>query len=273
MSLSTNKEFYLRRVDCLDHGFVELVDFMGDDSTIAKAARVSYQKGTKSVREDAGLVDYLVRNEHTSPIEMVEFVFDIKMPIFVARQWIRHRTASVNEISGRYSILPEEFYHPKTERMQKQSQTNKQGSADELVERADMKRSDMHFNSESAFELYNGLVEEDLSRELARIVLPLSTYTQMIWKMDLKNLLHFLRLRLDSHAQYEIRVYAEAIRTLIRPIVPHTLASFENHIINGTRFSEKEMRIIKFIIEQFNVDSLLTELTPTEYREFKKKLG
>src|ERR1044072_5659040 len=187
----------------LDKGHVRLVDYMGDDSSIVKAARVSYQDGTKSVREDAGLIDYLMRHQHTSPFEMVEFVFDVKLPIFVARQLVRHRTASLNEVSARYSILPEEWYDIETERLQVQSSNNKQGSGSEVIDEAETYKNDLNADAQNSFSLYQELLGNGAAREIARIGLPLSTYTQWIWKCDLHNLLHFLKLRLDTHAQWE----------------------------------------------------------------------
>lgn len=217
----------------LDKGFVRLVDSMGDDSSIVQAARVSYGKGTKTKREDEKLIDYLYRHQHTSPFEMVEFKFHIKAPIFVARQWMRHRTASINEVSARYSVLPTEFYLPEVSRVAKQHARMKQGSEDEPVENADEFRHDLEAVYQQCADLYTRMVEGGVSREIARIILPVSTYTEWYWKIDLHNLLRFLRLRLDITAQYEIRVYAEAILELIRDIVPVTVSVFEKYSLGG----------------------------------------
>jgi thymidylate synthase (FAD) len=237
------------RIDCLDHGFVRLVDHMGDDSAIVQAARVSYGGGTKTAEEDETLIRYLMRNMHTSPFEMVEFKFHCKLPIFCARQMVRHRTASLNELSGRYSELPEEFYIPRMERVVRQSTTNKQGSGEVFEESvANHIRSNMSAMARDEFKHYHWMLEQDVARELSRINLPLSTYTDWYWKMDLHNLFHFLKLRLDGHAQYEIRVYAEAIFKLIRPIVPISCKAFENYALNAVTFSEAEMDILQRLV-------------------------
>lgn len=235
-------------IKCLDHGFVRLVDYMGDDHAIARAARVSYQKHDKEKsRKDENLIRYLMKHRHTSPFEMVEFLFHCKMPIFVARQWVRHRTASLNEVSGRYSQLSQERYQPDFERMQPQSKTNKQGSADDQLDHANIAKIQrgMSNETERSFANYQEYIDLGLARELARINLPLSTYTEWYWKMDLHNLFHFLKLRLDSHAQYEIRVYAEAIYKIIKPIVPMACSAFEDYVVNAVTFSKHEYDVIR----------------------------
>lgn len=224
---------------CLDHGFVRLVDWMGDDTSIVQAARVSYGKGTKSVSEDTALIRYLMRNMHTSPFEMVEFKFHVKLPIFVARQWIRHRTANVNEYSGRYSEMPDEFYLPQPDQIRSQSSTNKQGRSSETIPQANEIISRMQKTQQILHDEYSDFLDMGLARELARINLPLSNYTEWYWKIDLHNLFHFLRLRLDSHAQYEIRVYADAIAKIIKQIVPIAYQAFEDYTLNAVRFSKK----------------------------------
>lgn len=216
-------------IPVLDHGFVRLVDYLGGDSRVVSAARVSYGDGTKTLREDEGLIRYLMRNHHTSPFEQVVFTFHCKMPIFVARQWVRHRTARLNEVSGRYSVLKSEFYMP-TE-LKSQDKKNRQGSAEPLDTSTQYlaKQEILHIYEE-ADKAYHRLLDLGVSRELARMVLPLSTYTEWYWQMDLHNLLHFLKLRLDSHAQYEIRVYAEAMANIVEAVAPISWQAFlETH--------------------------------------------
>lgn len=221
-----------RRIDVLDHGFVELVDSMGDDNRIAQSARVSYGTGLKGPEQDAKLVRYLLRNAHTSPFEQVVFTFHMSMPIFVARQIVRHRTARLNEISARYTELEDKFYIPKLERIQGQGKENKQGSSGSLeIEDASCARDKIAMNSRDAYEYYQELLELGVSRELARMVLPLNIYTRWYWQMDLNNLFKFLKLRLDPHAQYEVQVYAEAIYELIDPICPVACEAFDEYIL------------------------------------------
>ncbi len=240
-----------RPVKCLDHGFVYLVDYLGTDSEIARSARVSYGKGTKQVSEDQGLLRYLMRNAHTSPLEMAELKFHCKMPIFVARQWIRHRTANVNEYSGRYSEMLDEFYTPPPAVLRKQSQTNRQGRGDERLTPAQEAR---------VLELLKGLYKEQygaykemlgmgLTRELSRIGLSVANYTQWYWKIDLHNLFHFLRLRLDSHAQYEIRVFGEAMAQIVKDAFPIAYAAFEDYQVNAQRFSGPELELLSAAIK------------------------
>lgn len=232
-------------------GFVRLVDYLGGDARIVQAARVSYGEGTKSVREDAGLIDYLLRNEHTSPFEQVVLTFHIKMPIFVARQWIRHRTARVNEISGRYSIMKDEFWLPEPEVLALQSKNNKQGRGTEPLEAEDADKiiGAMEENQAAAYLAYEKLLETGLARELARVNLPLSTYTEMYWQMDLHNLFRFLALRLDTHAQREIRDYAKVILDIARKVCPLACESFERHILNGVRLSKEEAASFKRVLD------------------------
>jgi len=227
----------------LDKGFVRLVDYLGGDERVAQAARVSYGQGTKSSREDASLIDYLLRNEHTSPFEQVVLTFHIKLPIFVARQWIRHRTARVNEISGRYSIMKDEFYVPNARDVCLQSQDNKQGRMSEPVstELAEATLRRMIADQSDAYASYTVLVESGIARELARIDLPLSLYTEWYWQIDLHNLFRFLGLRLDAHAQREIRAYAAVLLDIARLVAPHSAESFERHILGGARFSSDEL--------------------------------
>lgn len=216
----------------LNHGFVRLVDKMGDDSTIVRSARVSYGDGTKTKREDEKLIEYLLKNKHWTPFEMVVFTFHVKLPIFIARQWMRHRAGSYNEISARYSVMKDEFYVPDYDRIQGQSLLNKQCSG-ELLEIDDQvaAKSMIEIANQNAYETYKDLIDLGVARELARVVLPVSTYTEFYWKVDLRNLFNFLELRLHNHAQYEIRVYAEAITEIIQDIIPIALKSFKNNYL------------------------------------------
>jgi len=227
----------------LDKGFVRLVDYLGGDERVVQSARVSYGEGTKSYREDAALIDYLLRNSHTSPFEQVVLTFHVKLPIFVARQWVRHRTARLNEISGRYSILKDDFYIPKAEDLALQSTDNKQGRSAEVLDPAlaEKIRSVLAEGQKSAYAAYSSLVNEGIARELARINLPLSLYTEWYWQIDLHNLFNFLKLRLDAHAQKEIRLYAEVLFEIAKKVSPRCCESFKKHILDGVRFSGEEM--------------------------------
>ena len=235
----------------LDKGFVRLVDYLGSDSRIVQSARVSYGEGTKSFRQDKGLIAYLMRNDHTSPFEQVNFTFHIKMPIFVARQWIRHRTARVNEISGRYSVMADEAYIPELQHINLQSEDNKQGRSTEAVDPALQKKVAylLAKDQQRAFDTYHELLDLGIARELARIDLPLSLYTQWYWQMDLHNLFHFLKLRLDAHAQYEIRAYAEVILSMVRAVCPMACEAFERLVLGGVRFSSTELEAVKTMLE------------------------
>jgi len=228
-------------VKVLDKGFVRLVDVMGDDRRITQAARVSYGGGTKTVREDAALIDYLMRHRHTSPFEMVEFTFHVKAPIFVTRQWFRHRTASVNEISARYSVLKDEFYEPGPAELRAQSSTNKQvGEGSLPAEAAREAAAQIGDTYREVYASYEKLLELGLARELARSVLPVGIYTEFYWKQDLHNLLHFLKLRLDYHAQEEIRAYARAVAGFVKEQVPLVWSSFEEHVLEAVTLSASE---------------------------------
>jgi thymidylate synthase (FAD) len=237
------EELLDREFPVLDKGFVRLVDYLGGDQRIVQAARVSYGAGTKSYREDAALIDHLLRMDHTSPFEQVVLTFHVKLPIFVARQWIRHRTARVNEISGRYSVLKDDFYVPAAEDISAQSEDNKQGRAPGSVPEAMAKETiaRMEAGQRAAYEEYSSLVDSGLARELARIDLPLSLYTEWYWQIDLHNLFRFLRLRLDQHAQLEIRAYARVLLDITRAVAPSACGSFENHILGAVQFSAEEL--------------------------------
>ena len=235
----------------LDKGFVRLVDYFGGDQRIVQSARVSYGEGTKSVSQDGALIDYLLRHQHTSPFEQVVMTFHVKMPIFVARQWVRHRTGRMNEVSGRYSIMKDEFYVPAEDKVSPQSTDNKQGRASEAFDKetADKIINKLEEGQKAAYESYNELIDSGLAREIARINLPLSLYTEFYWEMDLHNLFHFLKLRLDSHAQYEIRVYAEVILEICKKVAPMATESFINHMNQGVSFSGEEMRALRDVME------------------------
>lgn len=235
----------------LNKGFIRLVDYMGSDERIVQAARVSYGKGTKSVREDKGLITYLLRNDHTSPFEQVVFTFHCKMPLFVARQWIRHRTARLNEISGRYSVMADDFYIPELSDISFQSSDNKQGRSNQDVP-AELKEKVVKLleaDQNRAYDNYKMLLEDNIARELARINLPLSLYTEWYWQIDLHNLFHFLRLRLDSHAQKEIRVYAEAMYNIASKVCPMAFEAFEQYIKGSVRFSKDELSALKKMLK------------------------
>ncbi len=233
-------------IKCLDYGYVYLVDYMGNDDAIPQAARTSYGTGTKQVSSEEGLIRYLKRHIHTTPYEMVEFKFHCKMPIFVARQWIRHRTANVNEYSGRYSEMSDQFYIPELSRIQAQSKGNRQGSGEELPEE---KKAAIYAilkeDTERAHGNYRKLIDLDFARELARIGLSVSNYTEWYWKIDLHNLMHFLGLRLDTHAQYEIRVFAEAMAEIVRDTVPIAYRAFEDYHLHSLRLSKLEIEFIQ----------------------------
>lgn len=270
-----------KEIKVLDEGFVRLVDYMpSDDDTadgaIVQAARVSYGSGTKTVRKDRGLIRYLIRNSHTTPLEMVEFKFHMKMPIFVARQFVRHRTASINEYSGRYSIMSGDMYIPEKDRLTKQSKTNNQGSSDENVDFPTDVQSLIKNANNLTRATYNDLLENELTRELARGVLPVNQYTEWYWKIDLHNLFHFLNLRMDSHSQYEARVYANAIAELVKPIVPLAWEAFEDYVLNANKISSEEIEILKELKKNNEelFDNLVenSNLSKREKREFKDKL-
>ncbi len=261
----------------LDHGFVRLVDYLGGDARIVQAARVSYGEGTKTVREDGALIDYLLRNRHTSPFEQVIFTFHVKMPIFVARQWIRHRTARLNEISGRYSVMRDEFYVPQPAEVRFQATRNKQGGdSRDVPEELRARVIDMlKTGQERTYAEYEDLLGEDIARELARINLPLSLYTEMYWQIDLNNLFHFLRLRMDWHAQHEIRVYGDAMAKIARAVAPLAYDAFEEHELYAQAFSRTELDLLRAAVDPVRLEAALAEsgLRATRKGEFLQKLG
>jgi thymidylate synthase (FAD) len=273
-------------IPVLDHGFIRVVDYMGDDAAIVQAARVSYGIGTKKVSEDAGLIRYLRRHLHTTPSEMCEIKFHVKLPIFVARQWIRHRTANVNEYSARYSILDKEFYLPKPEHLAAQSVTNRQGrgamlSRSESAKVLKLLRAD----AESAYDDYAYLLNDDgagkpkdkkrsmLARELARMNLSLNYYTQWYWKIDLHNLFHFLRLRADAHAQYEIRVYADVMLDIVKKWVPHSYEAFEEYQLYAFNLSRTMKQVVRRMIGGEQVTQETSGMSKREWAEFVAGLG
>jgi thymidylate synthase (FAD) len=267
----------------LDHGFVRVVDYMGDDDAIVQAARVSYGRGTKRVNEDRGLIRYLLRNRHTTPFEMAEIKLHIKLPIFVARQWVRHRTANINEYSARYSVLDNEYYVPERERLTVQSETNKQGAGGplddpEAAQVAEIFRSDAERSFASYLRLLNEGSMRDptrkgLARELARINLPISSYTQWYWKCDLHNLMHFVKLRGDEHAQYEIRVYANQIKEILKLWVPLTYEAFAEYELEGVAFSKTALSVLSRLLRGENVNQESSGLSPREWEELQWAVG
>lgn len=264
-------------VPVLDHGFVRVIDYMGDDAAIVQAARVSYGQGTRAARDDAGLIRYLMRHWHSTPFEMCEIKLHVKLPVFVARQWIRHRTANVNEYSARYSILDREFYTPAPEHLAAQSRVNNQGRGAPL-EGAEAARvlETLKADATRAFDHYEAMLgtegQQGLARELARIGLPASVYTQWYWKVDLHNLFHFLRLRADAHAQYEIRAYADAICAMVRDWVPAAWAAFEDYRLNAAQFSGKGMAALRRMLAGETVTQADSGMSPGEWREFEASL-
>lgn len=270
----------------LDHGFVRVVDYMGDDSAVVQAARVSYGRGTRRTSEDRGLIRYLMRHWHSTPFEMCELKLHVKLPIFVARQWIRHRTANVNEYSGRYSVLDREFYVPAPEHLAAQSTSNKQGRDAALPpEQAQAVIDLLRDDAERSYDHYLWLLNEDekgmasdptrsgLSRELARIGLGVNTYTQWYWKVDLHNLMHFLRLRADPHAQYEIRVYAEVILNIMAQWVPLTHEAFLEYRLDAVSLSATAANLLRRALTGESIDFETSGLPRREWEELQAALG
>ncbi len=260
-------------VAVLDHGFVRVVDYMGDDAAICQAARVSYGKGTKSVQGDEGLIRYLMRHWHSTPFEMCEVKLHVKLPVFVARQWIRHRTANVNEYSARYSILDREFYIPAPEHVNAQSVLNNQGRGEVLQgEDAALVLEMLKADSRRCYDNYQAMIDEDgigLARELARMNLPANIYTQWYWKVDLHNLFHFLRLRADAHAQYEIRVYAEAICAIAADWVPFAYRAFEDYRLGAVSMSAQMVDCLRRMLNGEAVTQASSGMSAREWREFE----
>jgi thymidylate synthase (FAD) len=270
----------------LDHGFVRVVDYMGDDSSIVQSARVSYGKGTKKVSTDSGLIKYLMRHRHSTPFEMCEIKYHVKLPIFVARQWIRHRTANVNEYSARYSILDKEFYLPTKENLAAQSKNNRQGrgnlidgeQANDILKILKRDAEKNYNNYETILnERHDGTIvnenKKGLARELARMNLTLNTYTQWYWKTDLLNLLNFLSLRADDHAQYEIRVYADIMIDCLKKWVPITYEAFMDYRIGGMELSSKGKSVISKMIKGESCDFENSKLSKREWNELMQSFG
>ena len=262
----------------LDHGFVRVIDYMGDDAAICQAARVSYGKGTKSVQNDEGLIRYLMRHWHSTPFEMCEVKLHVKLPVFVARQWIRHRTANVNEYSARYSILDREFYIPAPDKVAAQSVVNNQGRGEvltgaEAAQVLDILKAD----STRAYDNYEAMISQDgqqgLARELARMNLPANIYTQWYWKVDLHNLFHFLRLRADAHAQYEIRVYADEICKIVADWVPFAYRAFEDYRMGGATLSATALDCVRRMVAGEQVTQETSGMSKGEWREFEATLS
>ena len=280
------EEILFEPIPVLDHGFVRVIDYMGDDAAVVQAARVSYGKGTKKISDDAGLINYLLRHRHTTPFEMCEIKYHVKLPIFVARQWIRHRTANVNEYSARYSVLDREFYVPEEDDLAAQSSSNRQGrgnilSGKEAKRVLDILREDAQMTYDHYIEMLNESEEgniidvskEGLARELARMNLTLSTYTQWYWKTDLHNLLNFLSLRADTHAQYEIRVYADAMMETLRRWCPITFQSFSDHRVEGVTLSGKAIKVVKKLISGAHINQEESGMSKREWRELMEVIG
>ncbi|WP_225027054.1 FAD-dependent thymidylate synthase [Xinfangfangia pollutisoli] len=283
-AVSEGMEAHLYRAhEVLDHGFIRVIDYMGDDSAIVQAARVSYGAGTKHVSNDEGLIRYLMRHWHSTPFEMCEVKLHVKLPVFVARQWIRHRTANVNEYSARYSILDREFYIPAPEQLAAQSTVNNQGRGEVLAGPEAARVLEMlKRDAAQCYDDYeamlsqtqaDGTPQQGLARELARMNLPANIYTQWYWKTDLHNLFHFLRLRADAHAQYEIRVYAEAIADCVKDWVPLAYAAFEDYRMGGTTLSAKAIAVLKRRLAGETVGQEGSGMSKGEWREFEAVWG
>ncbi len=271
------EEILYEPLKVLDHGFVRVVDYMGDDAAIVQAARVSYGKGTKKVNEDRGLIRYLMRHWHSTPFEMCEIKFHIKVPIFIARQWIRHRTANVNEYSARYSVMDKEFYIPAAENLAVQSASNRQGRGEVLTGKdAERVLKLLKEDAEQVYDHYEEMLNPEgtaLARELARMNLTLNYYTQWYWKIDLHNLMHFLRLRADGHAQYEIREYANVMIDVLKKWVPITHESFLDYRQNAQNLSAQAFTVIKRMIAGEKVTEESSGLTKREWAELQATLG
>ncbi|WP_298292485.1 FAD-dependent thymidylate synthase [uncultured Litoreibacter sp.] len=260
--------------EVLDHGFIRVIDYMGDDAAICQAARVSYGRGTKSVQNDTGLIRYLMRHWHSTPFEMCEIKLHVKLPVFVARQWIRHRTANVNEYSARYSILDREFYIPAPEHINAQSVVNNQGRGQALQgEEAARVLEILKADSTRCYDNYESMISDEgqdgLARELARMNLPANIYTQWYWKVDLHNLFHFLRLRADKHAQYEIRVYADAMCKVVADWVPAAYGAFEDYRLGGAQLSSRALDCVRRMLAGEEVTQETSGMSKGEWREFE----
>ena len=253
-------------------GFVKLLDVMGDDEEVENSARISYGEGTRKVNQTRNLIRYLMRHKHTSPFEMCEVKFHLKLPIFIMRQLVRHRTANLNEYSGRYSVMSNEFYLPEGDYLAKQSTTNSQGRG-EVLEQQGLLQFEFNRIYDGASMAYQVLLEEDLSRELARAVLPVANYTECIWKIDLHNFFHFVKLRSDSHAQREIRDYSDAMYELVKPNFPLCCEAFEDYVQGATTFSKQEMGVIRELLEYADTKAALAGMSVKDVGVLESKLG
>nr|WP_064591493.1 FAD-dependent thymidylate synthase [Orientia tsutsugamushi] len=280
-SVNALEEILYNEIKVLDHGFIRVVDYMGDDFSVVQAARVSYGRGTKQLSQDRGLIRYLMRHRHTTPFEMCDIKFHIKLPIFVARQWIRHRTASINEYSARYSILAKEFYLPRNDDITPQSKTNKQGRSEEVIsEQWSMRVLEiLKSDAERCYQHYEEMLNEDseghivnsenvgIARELARINLPLNYYTEWYWKVNLHNLLHFLSLRGSKHAQYEIRAYAKKMIDIVKLWVPYSFEAFEDYVLHSALISKGGLAVVRKMIKGEKVSMEDSNLSKREWEE------
>lgn len=280
-SVNALEEILYNEIKVLDHGFIRVVDYMGDDFSVVQAARVSYGRGTKQLSQDRGLIRYLMRHRHTTPFEMCDIKFHIKLPIFVARQWIRHRTASINEYSARYSILAKEFYLPRNEDIAPQSKSNKQGRSEEVIsEQWSMRVLEiLKRDAERCYQHYEEMLNEDseghivnsenvgIARELARINLPLNYYTEWYWKVNLHNLLHFLSLRGSKHAQYEIRAYAKKMIDIVKLWVPYSFEAFEDYVLHSALISKGGLAVVRKMIKGEKVSMEDSNLSKREWEE------
>jgi thymidylate synthase (FAD) len=275
------------KISLLDHGFIRVIDYMGNDSAIVQAARVSYGHGTKQISQDKGLINYLMKHRHTTPFEMCEIKLHVKLPIFVARQWIRHRTANVNEYSARYSILDKEFYLPNPANIAAQSQSNKQGREENILSNKEIENTlaILKKDSEQCYQSYEKLLNvthtgdildennQGIARELARINLTLNYYTQWYWKIDLHNLLHFISLRNDAHAQYEIRVYAKELLEIVKHWVPYVYEAFLENRVNSVALSKSQAEVLKKVVDKSKLAEQEGNLSKREWQELSEFLG
>jgi thymidylate synthase (FAD) len=273
--LPDNLKKFSKRIPVLDHGYIMLVDIMGDDEAVVQAARVSYAEETQKIRNTEGLIRYLLSHKHTSPFEQARIKLEVKLPIFVERQWVRHRMASLNEVSARYSVLPEEFYSPDQNNVREQSKKNKQGVGDILSDEVSSEYlQTLQQTNTEAYAGYRKALEAGISREQARLMLPVNTYTAKVWTQDLHNLMHFLKVRMDSHAQWEIQQYAKAIAKILKEWVPITWTAFEDYELQALKFSRMELLGLAKLLKGASLEEgiLASGLAGREAEEFKQKI-
>lgn len=276
VTVSSIEEILFQSIPILDHGFIRIIDYMGDDSAVVQSARVSYGNGTKTINNDRGLINYLMKHEHNSPFEMCEIKLHVKLPIFVARQWIRHRTANVNEVSARYSILGREFYVPDSSVVSSQSLNNKQGREDKSLtpEESDRVIKLIREESERSYDTYSTLLNEnEVARELARMNLSLNYYTEFYWKIDLRNLLNFIQLRSDANAQYEIRVYSDELLKIVKLWVPLVHSAFIEYHKNSFTLSNSMLNVIKRLTRGEKIEQKDSGLTQRDWNELMNRLS